>query len=103
MPFERVLVWYERRVRTLLQRPGRVLAAVAVIFCASLMMVPLLGVAFFPRTDAGQFVVNVKSPSGTRIEISAADVRRVEEAIRDIVDPHELDLIRSDHRGIPGV
>jgi multidrug efflux pump subunit AcrB len=42
------------------------------------MLYPLLGVAFFPRTDAGQFVVNLKSPSGTRIEVSAQDVARVE-------------------------
>jgi HAE1 family hydrophobic/amphiphilic exporter-1 len=102
LKFERVLVWYERRVRTLLQRPGRVLAAVAVIFCASLMLGPLLGIAFFPRTDAGQFVVNVKSPSGTRIELSAADVKRVEKVIRDIVDPHDMDLIVSNIGVIPG-
>ena len=27
-----------------------------------------LGRAYFPRTDPGQFVINVKMPSGTRIE-----------------------------------
>ena len=63
--FDRLLVWYERRVRASLARPGRVVVAVALIFCASLMIYPLLGVAFFPRTDAGQFVLNMKSPSGT--------------------------------------
>ena len=40
------------------------------------MLYPLLGVAFFPRTDAGQFVINLKSPSGTRIEVSDAGRRR---------------------------
>ena len=29
---------------------------------------PLLGLSFFPRTDAGQFVINLKAPSGTRID-----------------------------------
>jgi multidrug efflux pump subunit AcrB len=100
--FERLLVWYERRVRVSLQRPGRVLVAVAAIFCASLMIYPLLGVAFFPRTDAGQFVVNMKSPSGTRIEVSAQDVARVEALIRRIVDPRDLDLIVSNIGVIPG-
>ena len=100
--FDRLLVWYERRVRASLARPGRVVVAVALIFCASLMIYPLLGVAFFPRTDAGQFVVNMKSPSGTRIEVSAQDVAKVEQLIRSIVDPRDLDLIVSNIGVIPG-
>lgn len=100
--FERLLVWYERRVRVALQRPGRVVVAVAATVCASLMLYPLLGVAFFPRTDAGQFVVNLKSPSGTRIEVSAQDVAKVERLIRTIVDPHDLDLIVANIGVIPG-
>jgi multidrug efflux pump subunit AcrB len=100
--FERLLVWYERRVRASLGRPGRVLVVVAATFCASVMIYPLLGVAFFPRTDAGQFVVNLKSPSGTRIEVSAQDVARVEKLIRRLVDPRDLDLIVSNIGVIPG-
>jgi multidrug efflux pump subunit AcrB len=100
--FERLLVWYERQVRASLKRPGRVVVVVAGIFCASLMLYPLLGVAFFPRTDAGQFVVNLKSPSGTRIEVSAQDVAKVEKLIRAIVDPRDLDLIVSNIGVIPG-
>jgi HAE1 family hydrophobic/amphiphilic exporter-1 len=93
--FERMLVWYERSVRNSLRRPGRVLVAVAAIFCASLMLYPFLGLAFFPRTDAGQFVINLKSPSGTRIEVSTQDVQKVEALVRQIVDPKDLELIVS--------
>ncbi|MCU1383017.1 MAG: acriflavin resistance protein [Acidobacteria bacterium] len=100
--FERLLIWYERRVRGALARPGRVLVGVAAIFCASLMIYPLLGVAFFPRTDAGQFVVNLKSASGTRIEVSAQNVARVEALIRTIVEPRDLDVIVSNVGVIPG-
>jgi len=93
--FERMLVWYERSVRRSLRRPGRVLVAVAALFVASLMLYPLLGLAFFPRTDAGQFVINLKSPSGTRIEVSTRDVQKVEALVRRIVDPQDLELIVS--------
>jgi multidrug efflux pump subunit AcrB len=93
--FEQMLVWYERRVRGALQRPGWVLVAVAAVFCASLMLYPLLGLAFFPRTDAGQFVINLKSPSGTRIEVTTQDVQKVEALVRRIVDPKDLELIVS--------
>jgi multidrug efflux pump subunit AcrB len=100
--FERLLIWYESRVRVSLKRPGRVLVLVAALFCASLMLYPLLGVAFFPRTDAGQFVVNLKSPSGTRIEVTAHDVAQVEQLIRGVVEPRDLDLIVSNIGVIPG-
>jgi multidrug efflux pump subunit AcrB len=93
--FERMLVWYERSVRRSLQRPGLVLVAVAAIFVASLMLYPLLGLAFFPRTDAGQFVINLKSPSGTRIEVTTQDVQKVEALVRRIVDPKDLELVVS--------
>src|SRR5262249_29486313 len=59
--FERVLGSYERRVRWALRRPGGVLVTVAAVFVLSLLIYPTLGVALFPRTDAGQFVINVKS------------------------------------------
>ncbi len=44
------------------------LLALSGLFVASLAIYPLLGVAFFPRTDAGQFTINLKVPTGTRIE-----------------------------------
>jgi hydrophobic/amphiphilic exporter-1 (mainly G- bacteria), HAE1 family len=100
--FEHLLVWYEARVRTALKRPGLVLASIGALFLASLLIYPFLGVAFFPRTDAGQFVINLKSPSGTRIEVSAEDVKKVEGIIRKIVEPHDLDLIVSNIGVIPG-
>ena len=43
-------------------------ALLTAVFAASIAIYPLLGVAFFPRTDAGQFTINLKVPTGTRIE-----------------------------------
>ena len=34
------------------------------LFVASLGIYPLLGLSFFPRTDAGQFTINLKAPTG---------------------------------------
>jgi multidrug efflux pump subunit AcrB len=93
--FERLLVWYEARVRASLVRPGLVVAGIIAVFAVSLILYPLLGVAFFPRTDAGQFVINVKSPSGSRIEVTSQDVAKVEALVRRIVDPRDLELIVS--------
>jgi multidrug efflux pump subunit AcrB len=100
--FDQLLGWYEARVRVSLRRPGLVVASIAVLFLASLVLYPFLGVAFFPRTDAGQFVMNLKAPSGTRLELTAQEVGRVESLVRRIVDPHDLDLIVSNIGVQPG-
>ena len=100
--FEGLLVWYEARVRRALVQPRLVVGGIMAVFVVSLVLYPFLGVAFFPRTDAGQFVMNIKAPSGSRIEVSAADVQKVEALVRRIVDPKDLDLIVSNIGVQPG-
>jgi multidrug efflux pump subunit AcrB len=99
--FEQMLVWYERRVRTSLRAPARVVVAITALFAVSLIIYPFLGVAFFPRTDAGQFVMNVKAPSGSRIEVTTAEVNRIEAMVRRIVDPDDLELVVSNIGVVP--
>ena len=48
---------------------------------------PFLGRAYFPRTDPGQFIINLRMPSGTRLEVSNDYVAKVEEIIRSEVSP----------------
>ncbi len=100
--FEQLLVWYEARVRKSLERPLAVVAGITAVFLASLVLYPFLGTAFFPRTDAGQFVMNIKAPSGSRIEVTSADVGKVEDLVRHIVDPRDLELVVSNVGVIPG-
>jgi HAE1 family hydrophobic/amphiphilic exporter-1 len=91
--FEKLLGKYDRTLVTALGKP---LATAAVLVGVSLLcfsFYPLLGVAFFPRTDPGQFVINVKSPSGTRIELTEGDVKRVEDIVRKEVPLNELGMI----------
>src|SRR5215467_12243648 len=99
--FEQMLVWYERRIRVALRAPNRVVVAITALFALSLIIYPFLGVAFFPRTDAGQFVMNVKAPSGSRIEVTTAEVNRIEAMVRRIVDPADLELVVSNIGVVP--
>ncbi len=100
--FLRVLDWYEATVDNSLLRPWRVVGLIMGGFLASLLLFPLLGVAFFPRSDAGQFVINLKAPSGTRIEGTNLMVAKVENLVRQVVKPHDLRLIVSNIGVIPG-
>jgi multidrug efflux pump subunit AcrB len=100
--FSRLLGFYESHVRNALSRPKAVGGGILVTCALSLVLYPLLGVAFFPRTDAGQFVINIKTPSGTRVEITDQEVARVESLIRETVPPKDLHLIVSNVGVIPG-
>jgi multidrug efflux pump subunit AcrB len=93
--FNTVLDFYERWVRRALKRPALTLALLLGIFVASLAIYPLLGLAFFPRTDAGQFTVNIKVPTGSRIEVTNDYVARIEDLIRQVVAPKDLNMVLS--------
>ena len=94
--YERMLHWYEGLAKRAMQRPGFttsvILGGVVLVLVAT---TPFLGRAYFPRTDPGQFVINVRMPSGTRLESSNDDIAKVESIIRSVVKPSDLDMIVS--------
>ena len=99
--FNKLLDFYEYWVRRALKRPGLTVAALAGLFLASLAIYPFLGLAFFPRTDAGQFTINLKVPTGTRIEVTNEYVAKVENLIRKTVDPQDFKLVVSNIGVVP--
>jgi multidrug efflux pump subunit AcrB len=100
--FEKLLHRYDRVVGSVLEWPRATLAGFGAFFLLSLLLFPLLGLSFFPRTDAGQFVVNFKAPSGTRLDDTEQEVNRLEALIRSVVPKHDLGLIVSNMGVDPG-
>jgi multidrug efflux pump subunit AcrB len=93
--YDQMLMYYDQSVDKVLQRPGRTVAVIMGACVISLALFPLLGVAFFPRTDPGQFVINVKAPTGTRLEVTNQYIGRVEDEIRDVIPKDELKMVVS--------
>ena len=93
--FNTLLDFYERSVRRALRFPALTLALLLGVFVLSLGIYPFLGLAFFPRVDAGQFTVNLKVPTGTRIEVTNDYVAKIEDLIRHIVAPKDLKMVLS--------
>jgi multidrug efflux pump subunit AcrB len=91
--FEKMLKRYDGSLDRTLLRPVATTAGLAGVSILSLTLYPLLGVAFFPRTDPGQFVINFKAPSGTRIELSEQYAQQIEQIIREEVPANELGMI----------
>ena len=100
--FEGMLRRYHTTLDHSLRKPVLVVAGLLLVFLASLAIYPRLGVAFFPRTDAGQFVINLKAPSGTRLEITEQEVKKVENILREVVKPEDLGMIVSNIGVTPG-
>jgi len=93
--FQQMLDKYVVLVNRTILRPVAstigILTACVLVFA----LYPLLGKAYFPRTDPGQFVINIKCPSGTRIELSNKYIAQVEDEIRQVIPEHDLGMIVS--------
>ncbi len=93
--YDRVLAWT-------LKAPLLTVGVIIGLFLISLILYPLIGVSYFPRTDPGQFVINLKAPTGTRIEDSERLVTRVEDIIRQEVAPADMGVLVANIGVTPG-
>ncbi len=100
--FNAFLAFYDRLVVRVLDWPGTTLSMFLVACAASGILFPFIGLSFFPRTDAGQFVINVKAPSGTRLLETEKYIAKLEELIRHTVSPDDLGMIVSNMGVDPG-
>jgi len=94
--FQRLLNLYGKQVTRALQTPGRtalyILGGIVLLIGG---IFPFVGRAYFPRTDPGQFVINIKAPTGTRLEVSDNYIAQVENDIRAVIPKRDLQMIVS--------
>ena len=81
---------YARLLRRTLHRRKTTLAIAAVIFVASLGLVPLVGGEFMPSADQGVFSLKIKTPVGSSLTYTDGKVRQIEAAIGQF---KEIELI----------
>jgi len=95
--FDRLFDWivagYTGALRWCLRFKALVVVVVVGIFVGALLQAPRLATEFFPKVDAGQFILNVAAPEGTRVEKTEAIFSQLEEVIRQEVPATELDQI----------
>lgn len=102
MVFERFLDVYQWMVERLLRAPWLALAGILAACALPALLWPQLDQAFFPRTDSGQFVVNLKAASGTRLSATEEEVERVEKIIREEIPAEELEMVVANIGVTPG-
>jgi len=70
-----------------------VLIIFGLIFCSAMFLALFIGQEFFPSVDAGQLRLHVRAPSGTRIEVTAEIFSEVEDEIRKVIHPDDIDMM----------
>ena len=93
--FLRLRDGYEWTLRAVLGRRGLVLAAAALLFAASMALFLLVGSELFPPTDARQFTILMRGPTGLRVENTEALMAGVEDVVRSTVPDTERAMIIS--------
>lgn len=91
--YDRFAERYEHLLDRALNAKWIVIGSAAVLFMVSLTAFPLLGTELFPKTDAGQFIIQFRAPLGTRIELTEQLTKRLEDTIREVIPPSELSTV----------
>lgn len=95
--FDQLFHWFVDRYAVALswclRHKTSVVTASVLALAGSLFSAGGLATEFFPKVDAGQFILNVSAPEGTRVEKTEAIINRIETIIREEVPKDELDQI----------
>jgi multidrug efflux pump subunit AcrB len=98
--FELMRASYSSLLHWCLDYRTPVLAGFGLFVAASLTLAVFIGRDFFPYVDSGQMRLHARAPSGTRIENTEALFASIENEIRQVIPPREIDTI-IDNIGIP--
>ncbi len=91
--YGRTLSWALRDGRTFLflGNRGIVLWGAAGVFAGSLLLLPMIGTEFMPRTDDSFITLRINVPVGSSLEYTDSKTRQVEEALREFPEIATVD------------
>lgn len=98
--FERFRGSYKEMLTMAMAHRRGFVTAFMLFVVASFALVPFLGRNFFPSVDAGRIMIHFRAQPGTRVEETVAVSARIQDAIRQVIPPHELALV-VDNVGMP--
>jgi multidrug efflux pump subunit AcrB len=92
---------YTRLLQWVLRHRAKTVIFVCTCFIGALCLGPRLGQELFPVVDAGQLVLTVRLPTGTRLETSERSIVGIEQEIRDAIPAGDLNMIISELGVVP--
>jgi hydrophobic/amphiphilic exporter-1 (mainly G- bacteria), HAE1 family len=100
--YDRFALRYERWLGHALNHKLIVIGFAAMLFVVSVAIFPFLGTELFPKTDAGEFVIQFRAPVGSRIELTEELAERLENVIKDVIPADQLATVVSNMGLAPG-
>jgi multidrug efflux pump subunit AcrB len=94
--FESLRLRYRTLLTTLIEQRAVFISVFLAVSLFAFLLVPWLGRDFFPSSDGGQFILHLRTKSGTRIEETARLTDLVETSIRRHIPAAEIDNILDD-------
>ncbi|MEX0701781.1 MAG: efflux RND transporter permease subunit [Planctomycetales bacterium] len=94
--YNRVRAAYTALLRFAVRWKWATVAGSLLLVAASLPLYGWIGQELFPATDAGQIVINVRVPSGTRIELTEDLGREIEREIQAVIPAEDRQMIVTD-------
>src|SRR3954463_12461146 len=98
--FEKLRARYGSLLAWTLPHRKTLIIGFGVFVLASFALLPLVGRDFFPSVDAGLIKLHVRGVPGTRIEETERKFVEIEDAIRQVIPPDEIQTLL-DNIGIP--
>jgi multidrug efflux pump subunit AcrB len=98
--FERLRAFYGGLLAWALEQRALVVTGFLAFVIASLGLLGFVGRDFFPTVDAGLIKLHVRGEPGTRIEETERKFAEVEDTIRTVIPPDQIDTML-DNLGIP--
>jgi multidrug efflux pump subunit AcrB len=87
---------YTRQLELVLRHRFKLLGFVGVLILLAAFLSLRIGREFFPRVDAGQITMFLRTPSNLRLDASEKRLEQVEELIRRNIPKNELKMIVSE-------
>ncbi|GAB2537067.1 efflux RND transporter permease subunit [Rhodanobacter koreensis] len=88
--FEKIRGGYHGLLALALQHQRVFVTGFLAFVVLSFALVPMLGRNFFPDVDAGQILMHVRAPVGTRLEQSAKLFAQIQQSVKRIIPAAEL-------------
>jgi multidrug efflux pump subunit AcrB len=99
--FERLRDEYVALLKILVLRRRFIVPAAALLVLAlGGTLFVFVGRDFYPAIDGGMIQLHLRAPPGTRIEVTDQIFQKVEQKIREVIPPKDIDLI-VDNIGLP--
>jgi len=97
--FHAVAAWYRRAIGYCLNHRSIVTAVAVGILIGSLMLVPLVGLEFFPDMDRGDMQLVVETPAGSSIEYTNEKAKVVEDIIKQVPELKDFEVTLGESEG----